>query len=457
MFQLPVELQALVDIHDQPFVILDDGRRVVVVNRAFEEEFRVDRANVAGTLCHDLLAYRNQSRPCGPDCDNCPFGETFASHVAQTSTCSYQDAEGRAHLVRTRAYPIRTESGRTYVGLLIQRDATRHHLDGQERGRLQGQMVGSSAAYRLALDRLRTAASTDAAVLLLGDTGTGKELAAAFIHQHSARRAGTFQTVDCSVLTEALFESEVFGHARGAFTGNVGEKKGLFELADKGTLFLDEVGELPLPLQAKLLRVLEQGEFRRVGGVKSRRANVRIICATNRQLLGASWFRSDLYYRVACITVRLPSLAERRSDIPQLASELLDRIGKSAGCRYTVDAAALDLLARYDFPGNIRELRNILWVAAVNAPDAHIRAAEIAAALPSPTERSDGSPAERSRQDERQPLGASVRRLPPRRAWDADSLVEMLSQHQGNRRALARELGVSERTVYRKLREYGLH
>jgi DNA-binding NtrC family response regulator len=341
--------------------------------------------------------------------------------------------------------------------VLIQRDAMRHHLDGHARGSLQAQMVGSSAAYRLALDRLRTAASTDAPVLLLGDTGTGKELAASYIHQHSARRAGAFQTVDCSVLTEALFESEVFGHARGAFTGSVGEKTGLFELADKGTLFLDEVGELPLPLQAKLLRVLEKGEFRRVGGVKTRRANVRIICATNRQLLGASWFRSDLYYRVACISVRLPSLAERRSDIPQLASELLERIGHSAGYRYTIDAGGSDLLARYDFPGNVRELRNILWVAAVNAPDAHITAAEIAAALPAPTEKADCSTAERSCRGEKQPFGASVRRLSPRRVWDADSLVVMLSRHQGNRRAVARELGVSERTVYRKLRQYGLH
>jgi DNA-binding NtrC family response regulator len=135
----------------------------------------------------------------------------------------------------------------------------------------------------------------------------------------------------------------------------------------------------------------------------------------------------------------------------------LERIGHSAGRGYTIDAAALASLARYDFPGNVRELRNILWVAAVNAPDAHITAAEIAAALPAPTERADCSTAERSRRGERQPLGASVRRLSSRRVWDADSLVVMLSRHQGNRRAVARELGVSERTVYRKLREYGLH
>ena len=454
MFHLPVELQALVDIHDQPFVILDDGRRVVVVNRAFEEDFRVERANVAGTLCRDLLANQNRSRPCGPDCDNCPFGETFASHVAQTSACSYQDAEGRAHLLRTRAYPIRTESGRTYVGMLIQRDAIRHHPEGHDGAPPQVHMVGDSAAYRVALDRLLAAAKTDAPVLLQGETGTGKELAAAFIHQHSARRAGPFRTLDCSVLTEELFESEVFGHERGAFTGSVGQKAGLFELADNGTLFRDEIGEMRLPLQAKLLRVLESGEYRRVGGVKTRRANVRLVCATNRQLLGAPWFRSDLYYRVACMSVRLPSLSERRSDLPLLAIALLERIGHASEHRFTIDPAALDLLAAHDFPGNVRELRNILWVASVNCADGHITRAHLAAALPVPTERVSRAPAQLTRPG--LPLGAQPQRSSLRPAWDAESLDTVLRRHRGNRRAAARELGVSERTVYRKLREFGL-
>jgi len=456
VFHHPLELQALVDIHDQPFVILDDSRHVVVVNRAFEEDFRVERASAVGTPCHQLLASQSRPGPCGPDCSRCPFAETFAHHVAQTSACSYRDAEGRVHLLRTRAYPIRTESGRTYVGILIQRDAMRHHPDGHDGVHPQAHMVGDSAAYRVAMTRLLIAAGTDAPALLLGETGTGKELAAAFIHQHSARRAESFQTVDCSVLTEDLFESEVFGHARGAFTGSVREKAGLFELAHNGTLFLDEIGELPLALQAKLLRVLESGEFRRVGGVKARRANVRIICATNRQLLGAPWFRSDLYYRIACMPIRLPSLSERRSDIPLLATEILERIGRASGKRVTIDRAALDLLASYDFPGNVRELRNILWVASVNAPDGRIGPGQLVAALPEPTVAASRPSAQEAR-TERAPLGDQARRPSPRSAWDPDSLGRVLQRHHGNRRAVARELGVSERTVYRKLREFGLH
>ena len=455
MFRLPLELQALVDIHDQPFVILDDNRLVVVANRAFEEAYRVEREAMVGTPCHEVMASRSGHRPCGPDCNNCPFSETFARQVALTRTCSYRDAEGRTHLLRTRAYPIRSESGRTYVGLLIERDAERHHPEVGDRTCPDAEMLGDSPAYRVAIERLLGAARTDAPVLLLGETGTGKELAAAFIHRHSTRREGPFQTLDCSVLTDQLFESEVFGHERGAFTGSVGKKKGLFELADKGTLFLDEVGELHLPLQAKLLRVLETGEFRRVGGVQIRRADVRIVCATNRELLGASWFRNDLYYRLACMAIRLPNLSERRSDIPLLAAHLLERIGHASARRFTIDLAALDLLAGYDFPGNIRELRNILWLASVNALDGHITPAQVAAALPEPVRGADRVPAPDLKVG--RPHGEAPRRLSPRPAWDADNLDALLRRYGGNRRAVARALGVSERTVYRKLKDFGLH
>jgi DNA-binding NtrC family response regulator len=191
-----------------------------------------------------------------------------------------------------------------------------------------------------------------------------------------------------------------------------------------------------------------------VGGVKTRRANVRLVCATNRQLLGAPWFRSDLYYRVACMSVRLPSLSERRSDLPLLAVALLERIGQASEHRFTIDPAALDLLAAHDFPGNVRELRNVLWVASVNCADGHITRAHLAAALPVPTERVSRAPAQLTRPG--LPLGAQPQRPSLRPAWDAESLDTVLRRHRGNRRAAARELGVSERTVYRKLREFGL-
>ena len=456
MLQLPVELQSLVDIYDQPFFIIDDSHRVVVVNRAFEKTYGIERTGLPNTFCHQLLASRNGPRPCGSQGLACPFAETFKHQVTRTSAFSFKDSEGRDHLLRTQAYPIRTESGRIYVGVLMQRDAMRLHPEGHSGACPRARMVGNAPAYRAALDKLLKVANTDAPVLLTGETGTGKELAAEFIHRHSARHAGPFQTLDCSVLTNELFESEVFGHKRGAFTGSVGEKPGLSELADGGTLFLDEIGEMPMPLQAKLLRVLESGEFRRVGDVKNRRANVRIVCATNRELLGASWFRSDLYYRVACISIRLPSLAERRPDIPLLASELLDRIGQSSGHRYSIDDAAMQLLAGSDFPGNIRELRNVLWVAAVNAPDARITAEQIAAALPASTEQSRPTPVDESQHVAAPASAHRHQGLSPRHVWEAETLAGVLRGHRGNRRAAAQELGVSERTVYRKLRQFGL-
>ncbi len=164
---LPVDLQSLVDIHDQPYAILDEGRRAVVVNRAFEETYRVDRAGIAGTPCHELMMNGDGTRPCGPDCDSCPFAETFSRQVARTTSCSYRDAEGRTHLLRARAYPIGGKSGRSYVGLLIERDAARHHPDANDKACPEARMLGSSAAYRAALDRLLAAANTDAPVLLL--------------------------------------------------------------------------------------------------------------------------------------------------------------------------------------------------------------------------------------------------------------------------------------------------
>ena len=329
--QIPFDLESLVEIHDQPFAIIDPDQRIVVANRAYAEAFGITRAEAVGRPCHEVLCGRGRTCPCGPQGTTCPFAEVFAgkgTHSARHDDC---DAEGRSHQLRIRAYPLHADGGEVYVGELIQRDAARHHPDWTDAEQAESGLVGSAPAFRAALCQLRVAATSDVPVLLQGETGTGKELAAAYIHGRSARRRGPFLTMDCTALTQTLFESEVFGHERGAFTGSVGEKRGLYELADKGTLFLDEIGDMPLPLQAKLLRVLESGEFRRVGGRRTHRSDVRIICATNRQLRDVPWFRNDLYYRVACMPIRLPSLAERRSDIPTLASALLRRIARSSG------------------------------------------------------------------------------------------------------------------------------
>ena len=457
-----VELQSLVDIHDQPFAIIDRTFRVVAINRAFEETYGVTRAAAVGATCYSFVPPGNRPCPCARQGGGCPFPGVFAGEGSTSVTHSYSDDEGREHLVRIQAFPIRTASGETFLGELVQHDAVRRHPDPADGSGLS--MVGGSAVFRETLGQILTAAQSAAPVLLQGATGTGKELAAAQIHRFSDRQDGPFQVLDCTTLSEDLFESEVFGHARGAFTGSVGERRGLFELTDGGTLFLDEIGDMPLTLQAKLLRVLESGEFRRVGEAGARRADVRIICATNRELRGVPWFRQDLYFRIACITLTLPSLKDRRPDLPLLAQELLARIGRVSGRVYTLAPGALDPLAGYDFPGNVRELRNILWVAAVNAGEGRIGAAEVTAALPraveAPVPMPLPAPAESPvpcAPGRCRVMDALRTQLPTAPMnWEAGHLAGVLHRYPGNRRGAALELGISERTLYRKIRRFGL-
>jgi two-component system response regulator HydG len=225
-------------------------------------------------------------------------------------------------------------------------------------------MVGSSAAMAMVKDLIASVAPTPATVLILGESGTGKELVARSIHEQSPRNAKAFVDVNCAALTETILESELFGHARGAFTGAVTARRGLFEEASGGTLFLDEIGELSPSTQARLLRVLQEGRVRPVGSNESREVDVRVVAATNRDLERAvrdQRFRTDLYYRLNVVKIELPPLRERMEDVPALAHHFLGKctakLGKTLG---HIDAAALDALNRYLWPGNIRELENAI-------------------------------------------------------------------------------------------------
>jgi transcriptional regulator with PAS, ATPase and Fis domain len=290
------------------------------------------------------------------------------------------------------------------------------------------------------LHHLEMAGRTDASILLFGESGVGKELAASAVHQFSARANGPFITVDCASLPETLFESEILGHERGAFTGCLGRKRGLYEMAHGGTLFLDEVGELPLAVQAKFLRVLETGSFRRLGGAETLHADVRVVAATNRNLLEMTAqrvFREDLYYRLAAITIDLPPLRERREDIAGIAEVLLERIGKIWGGSWSLSKDAEIRLGAYDFPGNVRELRNMLQKAAALADGPIIQLRH----LDSGVSRNAALPA----------AERSARSETSKTAQRHDNLDELLRRYHGNRRRVADALGVSERTVYRWL------
>jgi two-component system, NtrC family, response regulator AtoC len=434
-------MQSLIDVHDHPFVLIDRDYRVVAANLAYRRAYGLEESGeVVGQHCYKLSHHLDS--PCHLHGEDCPHRQVFASGEMHEVLHTHYDACGEAEQVRIRGHAVRGEAGELLLGEAIQRLAGAE----DERSRDDRRMIGFSPAYLRMIDQLGKSAASEAGVLLQGESGVGKELAAQFVHERSPRADGGFVTVDCTTLTETLFETELFGHERGAFTGCVGRRLGLFEMADQGTLFLDEVGELPLSLQAKLLRVLEGGEFRRVGGRETLRADVRVVAATNRnlrQLVMAGKFRQDRYYRLACITVELPALRERRADIPALADALLNRLCRDGGRACYMTREAVDCLLRYDFPGNIRELKNVLQRAVALSSDGVIGVRQLGLCPTSPGRSS----APESMDDEQ---------APPLREVEANYIAELLVRHGGHRRRVAQVMGISERTLYRKLKRYGL-
>jgi two-component system response regulator AtoC len=315
-----------------------------------------------------------------------------------------------------------------------------------------GEMVGTSEAMAALREHIRKIAATEATVLITGESGTGKELVARSLHRCSGRRAQPFVPVDCAALPESLLESELFGHEKGAFTGASLSRPGLFELAHKGTLFLDEVAELPPPLQAKLLRVLEARQLRRLGGRQLISVDVRLIAATNRDLTKAmegGTFREDLFYRLNVIPIHVPPLRERRGDIPLLATHFLRSAGQaSTAAPRGFTPEALDLLEHYSWPGNVRELKN---------------AVERARALAS----RDAIEPEDLPVEVRQPSGEASDRQPPMHSFKAAkqeivtefeerSLRELMERTGWNIAQAARASGVHRKTIERKLKRYNL-
>ena len=304
-------------------------------------------------------------------------------------------------------------------------------------------MVGDSPPMRAVYERIRKVAPSDCALIVYGETGTGKELAARAIHQNSPRARGPFVAVNCAALTEPLLESELFGHEKGAFTGAISQKKGRLEIADGGTVFLDEIGELALPLQAKLLRALQYHEFERVGGTRTIKVNVRVIAATNRDLseeVAAGRFRQDLLYRLNVITLTMPPLRERRGDIAQLASHFAAKYGR--GRDIGISREALDALIAYDWPGNVRELENAIERAIVLGCSELIVADDLAEAVIEGSASSrGGSPA---------PYHQSVidtkRRL----------ILDAIERSGGNYTAAARLLGINPTYLHRLLKNLQL-
>jgi two-component system response regulator GlrR len=313
-----------------------------------------------------------------------------------------------------------------------------------------GELLGQSLAMRRVIATLEMAAPTSATVLITGESGTGKEVAARAIHARSPRGTGPLEVVDCGGLPATLIESELFGHERGAFTGATEAREGAFERADGGTLFLDELGELPLELQPKLLRVLGEGEIRRIGGKRTKKVDVRLIAATHRDLrrqVNSGQFRADLYYRLAVIQVTMPPLRERLDDLPLLLRALLDAIveDRKLDVHIEPDAALLESLSRHTWPGNIRELRNYLehlLILRVPPPmGAHVKADEAMS-----DEAFHGL--------DKLPLRTAKSELLER--FERHYVARLLQEAGGNVAEAARRAGVDRVTLFRTIRRHGL-
>jgi two-component system response regulator FlrC len=303
-----------------------------------------------------------------------------------------------------------------------------------------GEIIAGDGKMQAALDLGRSVAPTDATVLITGETGTGKELMARAIHHWSLRAEQAFVAVSCAALAETLLESELFGHEKGAFTGAVAQRRGRFELAHGGTLFLDEVGEMTPALQAKLLRVLQEGTFERVGGTKTVTVDVRVIAATNRdlqRLVAKRTFREDLYYRLNVFPIVLPPLRERPADILPLAEHILRQASRRFGRQITgFTGEAQALLQEYPWPGNIRELQNVIERAAILCREAHIAPAHLHLS----TSPGVSSPVAQK----------TLREL------EREAILSALTACHGNRREAAKRLGIGLRTLYTRLRGYGI-
>ena len=307
-------------------------------------------------------------------------------------------------------------------------------------------LIGSSPPMRDLCEKIAKVSQGDYPVMLVGETGTGKELVARCIHQTGPRADRPFTPVDCGALVPTLIESELFGYVRGAFTGAVCNKKGLFEAAGSGTVFIDEINELPVDLQAKLLRALEEKEIRRVGSVNRTEINARVLAASIHDLESAvhlGGFRKDLYYRLSVVTLPLPPLRERKSDIPLLVNHYLEKLQKPGQPRLILSEGAMECLMAHDWPGNVRELRNCIERATALASGPVLKCADLSiypedSRIPS----LNGSPFEKPNS------------FLPLRELERQYILRALADMGGNKLLAAQRLGIGKTTLYRKLKTY---
>ena len=389
-----------------------------------------------------------------PDANSEKFLAALSGHYQVIVITAYGSLQSAVKAMRAGAAdylmkPVNLEQLELSVHRALQTAALRReHQFWKQQSRIdKGEtIVGSSLALREVVDLVDAVAPTNLTVLIQGESGVGKELVACAIHKNSSRVDGNFVAVDCCTIAESLFESELFGHERGAFTGADRQKRGLVEGAEGGTLFLDEIGEVEPSVQSKLLRLLDVGEFRRVGGTKDLRADVRVVAATNRnlvQMVSEGCFRSDLLYRLNAFVITVPPLRDRREDIPDLAEHFVRNHAISARVSKKISKSALKRLLEYDWPGNVRELRNVMERAIILSGSNDIIVPMHLRLAPASSDS----------------MGSTVLEFdeePTLKDIEKEYLRRLLVKYCGHRATVARILGVSERNLYRLIRKHEL-
>jgi PAS domain S-box-containing protein len=431
----------LESISDGVFTV-DADWRITSFNRAAESITGIRRRDAIGKTCSDVF----RASMCEADC--------ALRHTVKTGkpvinkSAFIVDVDGRRIPISVSTAILRDERGRIVGGAETFRDLSLvEELRKELEGRFQmGDLVSCSASMRRIFDLLPQIASSDATVLIHGETGTGKELLAQAIHNTSLRKNRPFIPVNCGALPDTLLESELFGYMKGAFTGAAKDKPGRFALAEGGTVFLDEIGDISPALQVRLLRVLQERTYEPLGGTQTRNADVRIIAATHRDLaalIRKGVFREDLFYRLNVVKLDLPPLRKRKEDIPLLVEHFVARFNRRQGKSVVgVASDVMALLMAHDYPGNVRELENIVERAFVLCNSGKIERAHL--------------PPELSGQPAAAPISAGDTIAAQTRVAEAQAICAALERHGFNRLAAARELGLHKSTLFRKIQSLGI-
>jgi len=423
-------LAQMLDSYQFPAILVTPDYRILASNDLYRDAFGRIEPEGDGARCYRVSHHFD--RPCDQAGEDCPLAAATASGQRERVLHIHQTPRGEEH-VDVQMLPIFDDDGELQFFVELLRPVSTAGSGADERD-----MVGSSTAFNRMLGLISRVGPTEAAVLLLGESGTGKELAARALHQASLRSGRALVTLECAGLSETLFESELFGHVKGAFTGANYTRQGLAEAAHGGTLFLDEVGDIPLPLQVKLLRLIETGTYRPVGSTQVKRSDFRLVCATHRnleQMVEAGSFRQDLYYRINVFPIHLPSLAERLDELPLLARAILRDSPGQGGKTYHLTESAMARLKQHRYRGNIRELRNILSRAMVLANTNVLDQAVLNQAL------------DRTR-DAKAPQADPDRSL---KEQERHYLQDLMRRHGNDRDKVAAIAGISIRSLYRKL------